>query len=153
MGKINSRAKGAAGERELANYLREQGWQKARRTAQYAGNPEGGSGDVVCENFPFHIEGKRCQALKPEEWMEQAKRDCPKGKIPSVFFRRNGRKEWLVILTADSVCDLARQIAPANVKIEYVPSNPMSTTVGAGFWVHNQDELTPYIQPKLNPNK
>ena len=71
MGKINSRAKGAAGERELANYLREQGWQKARRTQQYAGNPEGGSGDVVCENFPFHIEGKRCQALKPEEWMEQ----------------------------------------------------------------------------------
>ena len=64
MGKINSRAKGAAGERELANYLREQGWQKARRTVQYAGNPEGGSGDVVCKNFPFHIEGKRCQALK-----------------------------------------------------------------------------------------
>jgi hypothetical protein len=85
--------------------------------------------------------------------MEQSKRDCPKGKIPSVFFRRNGRKEWLVILTADSVCDLARQIAPSNVKIEYVPSNPMSTTVGAGFWVHNQEELTPYIQPKLNPNK
>jgi hypothetical protein len=38
MGKINSRAKGAAGERELANYLREQGWKKARRTQQYAGN-------------------------------------------------------------------------------------------------------------------
>jgi hypothetical protein len=154
MGKINSRAKGAAGERELANYLREQGWQKARRTQQFAGNPEGGSGDVVCENFPFHIEGKRCQALKPEEWMEQSKRDCPAGKIPAVFFRRNGRKEWLVVLTADDVCELARQIAPANVKIEYVPNNPMSTTVGAGFWVHSPDQLTPkYIQPIINPNK
>jgi len=154
MGKINSRAKGAAGERELANYLRKQGWQKARRTQQYAGNPEGGSGDVVCENFPFHIEGKRCQALKPEEWMEQSKQDCPEGKIPAVFFRRNGRKEWLVILTADSVCELARQIAPANVKIEYVPNNPMSTTVGAGFWVHSPDQLIPkYIQPIINPNK
>ena len=76
MGKINSRAKGAAGERELASYLREQGWQKARRSQQYAGNPEGGSGDVVCANFPFHIEGKRCQALKPEDWMAQAKRDA-----------------------------------------------------------------------------
>jgi hypothetical protein len=108
---------------------------------------------VVCENFPFHIEGKRCQALKPEEWMEQAKRDCPEGKIPAVFFRRNGRKEWLVILTADDVCELARQIAPANVKIEYVPSNPMATSVGAGFWVHSPDQLTPkYIQP-INPNK
>jgi hypothetical protein len=154
MGKINSRAKGAAGERELASYLREQGWQKARRTQQYAGNPEGGSGDVVCENFPFHIEGKRCEALKPEEWMAQAKKDCPEGKIPAVFFRRNGRKEWLVVLTADDVCELARQIAPANVKIEYVPSNPMATSVGAGFWVHSPDQLTPkYIQPIINPNK
>jgi len=154
MGKINSRAKGAAGERELASYLREQGWQKARRTQQYAGKPEGGSGDVVCENFPFHIEGKRCEALKPEEWMAQAKKDCPEGKIPAVFFRRNGRKEWLVVLTADDVCELARQIAPANVKIEYVPSNPMATSVGAGFWVHSPDQLTPkYIQPIINPNK
>jgi hypothetical protein len=148
MGKINSRAKGAAGERELANYLREQGWQKARRTAQYAGNPEGGSGDVVCENFPFHIEGKRCQALKPEEWMEQSKRDCPAGKIPAVFFRRNGRKEWLVIMTADSVCELARQIAPANVTIEYAKT----ATIAQGFYVKSPafDELTPTT---TNPNK
>ena len=142
MGKINSRAKGAAGERELAGYLREQGWQKARRTQQYAGNPEGGSGDVVCENFPFHIEGKRCQALKPEEWMAQAKRDCPAGKIPAVFFRRNGRKEWLVVLTADDVCELARQLAPAReIKIDYMPSTNVK-----GFYVtspHDLDQLTP----------
>ena len=142
MGKINSRAKGAAGERELAGYLREQGWQKARRTQQYAGNPEGGSGDVVCENFPFHIEGKRCQALKPEEWMAQAKRDCPTGKIPAVFFRRNGRKEWLVVLTADDVCELARQLAPAReIKIDYMPSTNVK-----GFYVtspHDLDQLTP----------
>jgi hypothetical protein len=142
MGKINSRAKGAAGERELAGYLREQGWQKARRTVQYAGNPEGGSGDVVCENFPFHIEGKRCQALKPEEWIAQAKRDCPTGKIPAVFFRRNGRKEWLVVLTADDVCELARQLAPAReIKIDYMPSTNVK-----GFYVtspHDLDQLTP----------
>jgi hypothetical protein len=122
--------------------LREQGWQKARRTQQYAGNPEGGSGDVVCENFPFHIEGKRCQALKPEEWMAQAKRDCPAGKIPAVFFRRNGRKEWLVVLTADDVCELARQLAPAReIKIDYMPSTDVK-----GFYVtspHDLDQLTP----------
>ena len=149
MGKINSRAKGAAGERELAGYLREQGWQKARRTVQYAGNPEGGSGDVVCENFPFHIEGKRCQALKPEEWIAQAKRDCPAGKIPAVFFRRNGRKEWLVVLTADDVCELARQLAPAReIKIDYMPSTDVK-----GFYVtspHDLDQLTPTT---TNPNK
>ena len=149
MGKINSRAKGAAGERELAGYLREQGWQKARRTQQYAGNPEGGSGDVVCENFPFHIEGKRCQALKPEEWMAQAKRDCPTGKIPAVFFRRNGRKEWLVVLTADDVCELARQLAPAReIKIDYMPSTNVK-----GFYVtspHDLDQLTPTTTNNIN---
>ena len=149
MGKINSRAKGAAGERELANYLREQGWQKARRTAQYAGNPEGGSGDVVCENFPFHIEGKRCQALKPEEWMAQAKRDCPTGKIPAVFFRRNGRKEWLVVLTADDVCELARQLAPAReIKIDYMPSTDVK-----GFYVTSPHDLDQLTSTTTNPNK
>ena len=133
----------------MAGYLREQGWQKARRTQQYAGNPEGGSGDVVCDNFPFHIEGKRCQALKPEEWMAQAKRDCPAGKIPAVFFRRNGRKEWLVVLTADDVCELARQLAPAReIKIDYMPSTDVK-----GFYVtspHDLDQLTPTT---TNPNK
>jgi len=130
---INSRRKGAAGERELANYLREQGWQKARRTQQYAGNPEGGSGDVVCDNFPFHIEGKRCQQIKPEQWMAQAKADCPASKIPSVFFRRNGEKKWLVILQADDVCEIARHIAPPNLKIDLVYPPPYATTVAQGI--------------------
>ena len=133
----------------MAGYLREQGWQKARRTQQYAGNPEGGSGDVVCENFPFHIEGKRCQALKPEEWMAQAKRDCPTGKIPAVFFRRNGRKEWLVVLSADDVCELARQLAPAReIKIDYMPSTNVK-----GFYVtspHDLDQLTPTTTNNIN---
>ena len=109
---MNSRRKGAAGERELAGLLRTEGWVKARRSQQFAGNPEGGSGDVVCGNFPFHVEGKRCQQVQPEKWMAQARRDAPAGKIPSVWFRRNGDKRWLVIMDATDVCELARQIAP-----------------------------------------
>ena len=141
---INSRRKGAAGERELANYLREQGWQKARRTQQYAGNPEGGSGDVVCDNFPFHIEGKRCQQIKPEQWMAQAKADCPASKIPSVFFRRNGEKKWLVILQADDVCEIARHIAPPNLKIEIMP--PQHNVVAQGFYATSTSTS---IQPSI----
>jgi hypothetical protein len=141
---INSRRKGAAGERELASYLREQGWQKARRTQQYAGNPEGGSGDVVCDNFPFHIEGKRCQQIKPEQWMAQAKADCPASKIPSVFFRRNGEKKWLVILQADDVCEIARHIAPPNLKIEIIP--PQHNVVAQGFYATSTSTS---IQPSI----
>jgi len=144
---INSRRKGAAGERELASYLREQGWQKARRTQQYAGNPEGGSGDVVCDNFPFHIEGKRCQQIKPEQWMAQAKSDCPASKIPSVFFRRNGEKKWLVILQADDVCEIARHIAPPNLKIDLVYPPQYTNTVAQGISI-----TSPQInqQPTIN---
>ena len=141
---MNSRQKGARGERELASYLREQGWVKARRSQQYAGNPEGGSGDVVCGNFPFHVEAKRCQALKPEIWLKQAMSDAPSGKIPSVWFRRNGSKNWMVIMNADDVCQLARELAPPLlerptyadalvkttnlvVKGQVIPSNPNKT--------------------------
>ncbi len=130
---INSRRKGAAGEREFASYLREQGWLKARRTQQYAGNPEGGSGDVVCGNFPFHVEVKRCQQVKPEEWMRQAKGDAPEGKIPAVFFRRNGEKKWLAIVQADDLCEIARHIAPPNFTVNVVHTAPVATTVAQGF--------------------
>jgi hypothetical protein len=81
--------------------------------------------------------------------MAQAKRDCPTGKIPAVFFRRNGRKEWLVVLTADDVCELARQLAPAReIKIDYMPPADVK-----GFYVtspHDLDQLTPTT---TNPNK
>jgi hypothetical protein len=135
---INSRRKGAAGEREFAGYLREQGWQKARRTQQYAGDPEGGSGDVVCANFPFHCEVKRCQQIKPEEWMAQAKSDTPAGKIPAVFFRRNGMKKWLAIIEADDLCEIARHIAPPNLKIELAHPVVQHNTVAQGFYVASQ---------------
>ena len=79
--------------------------------------------------------------------MAQAKRDCPEGKIPAVFFRRNGRKEWLVILTADSVCELARQIAPANVKVEYMP------TIAKGFYINTPEDLDRLQPTTINPNK
>jgi hypothetical protein len=141
---INSRRKGAAGEREFASYLREQGWQKARRSQQFAGNPEGGSGDVVCGNFPFHVEVKRCQQIKPEQWMAQAKGDAPEGKIPAVFFRRNGEKKWLAIIEADDLCEIARHIAPPNFTVDVVQTAPVATTVAQGFVMPS----TP-----LNPNQ
>ena len=125
---MNSRQKGARGERELASYLREQGWVKARRSQQYAGNPEGGSGDVVCGNFPFHVEAKRCQALKPEIWLKQAMSDAPDGKVPSVWFRRNGSKNWMVIMNADDVCQLARELAPPLLERPTVVQGVAQTT-------------------------
>ena len=57
---VNSRNKGAAGERELAKILREYGYD-CRRGQQYSG--ANGDADVVGLNG-IHIECKRVQKVK-----------------------------------------------------------------------------------------
>jgi len=94
---VRSRAKGAAGERELAEALRGMGYT-SRRTQQYCGAAEGDS-DVVAAELPsVHIECKRVERLNIEEAMQQAARDAAKrNHIPSVWHRKNGG-EWMVTI-------------------------------------------------------
>lgn len=90
---MNSRNKGAAGERELAGKLRDYGYN-ARRGQQYSG--ANGDADVV--GLPgIHIEVKRVERLNIDEAMEQARRDAREGEIPAVFHRRNGQP-WKVTM-------------------------------------------------------
>lgn len=90
---MNSRAKGAAGERELARLLRESGYI-ARRGQQYSG--ANGDADVV--GLPgVHIECKRVERLNIYEAMAQARRDARPGEIPVVMHRKN-RHPWLVTM-------------------------------------------------------
>lgn len=101
---INSRAKGAAGERELAKALRDYGFE-ARRGQQYAGG--GDSPDVV--GLPgFHVEVKRVEAGNLYNWLKQAQRDAKPGNTPLVVHRRN-QEQWVAILTLDDfiklICD------------------------------------------------
>lgn len=93
---MNSRNKGAAGERELAAKLREYGYQ-CRRGQQYSG--ANGDADVV--GLPgIHIECKRVEKLNIYDAMEQSVRDANKDETPAVFHRKNN-KEWLVTLRMD----------------------------------------------------
>lgn len=97
---INSKAKGARFERELAGILREKYGYKARRTAQYCGNT-GEAADVV--GLPgLHIEAKHQERMSLYDWVDQAKRDA-KGsrKLPAVFHRKN-HAEILVTMPLDS---------------------------------------------------
>ncbi|MEG1577003.1 MAG: hypothetical protein RR366_09480, partial [Clostridium sp.] len=66
--KINSRAKGARGERELAAALKEYGYD-CRRGQQYCG--ANGDADVMGLSG-IHIECKRVERLNIQEAMEQA---------------------------------------------------------------------------------
>lgn len=90
---MNSRSKGAKGERELARVLRQYGYD-CRRGQQYSG--ANGDADVV--GLPgVHIECKRVERLNIHDAMDQAKRDSRYGEIPAVFHRKNNC-EWLVTL-------------------------------------------------------
>lgn len=99
---MNSRQKGARGEREFAQYLRDRGYE-ARRGQQFSGSPD--SPDVVCHDLPFHLEVKRVERFNAYSAMEQAATDCGPEQTPMVVHKRN-RKEWLVVLRADDFFDL-----------------------------------------------
>lgn len=90
---INSRQKGAAGEREIALALRELGYD-VHRSAQYCGK----NGDADVYGLPgIHIEVKRVERLNIQDAMDQSRRDARDGEIPVVMHRKNHTK-WLVTM-------------------------------------------------------
>lgn len=100
---MNSRNKGAAGERELAAKLREYGYQ-CRRGQQYSG----ANGDSDVTGLPgIHIECKRVEKLNLYDAMAQSARDAKEDEVPAVFHRKNN-KEWLVTLRMDEFMKMYR---------------------------------------------
>lgn len=89
----NSRTKGANGERELANILKNYGIE-ARRGQQYCGS--NGDADVVGLDG-YHIECKRVEKLNIYRAMEQSINDAREDEVPLVIHRKN-RAEWLVTM-------------------------------------------------------
>ncbi len=101
---INSRAKGARGERELARVLRGYGYD-CRRGQQYCG--ANGDADVI--GLPgIHIECKRGQRLNIDDAMLQAIRDRREGEYPAVFHRKNNGK-WMVTMLLDDWQEIYRE--------------------------------------------
>ncbi len=104
---INSKQKGAKGERELAKKLREYGYN-VRRSVQYNGKAEDGQADLLGLDG-IHIECKRTEALRLYDAVDQAKRDCNgKNELPVVFHRKNNC-EWVAILPLDDFMKLYRE--------------------------------------------
>ena len=95
---INSRAKGARGEREWAKWLRDNLGIDARRGQQFTGSPD--SPDVIGLEGT-HAEVKRVQKLNISNAMAQAIRDSG-DNLPYVAHRKNG-EEWLITIQARDV--------------------------------------------------
>lgn len=101
---INSRAKGARGERELASKLREYGYE-ARRGEQFSG--KNGDPDVVTNLAHIHIEAKRVEHLNIDDALDQSRRDARDGEIPVVMHRKN-HTPWKVTMLLEDWIRLYR---------------------------------------------
>lgn len=101
---MNSKRKGAVGEREIAQYLREHGYSDARRGVQYKGGAD--SPDVIGLRG-FHIEVKRVEHLNLNDAMEQSIRDSAKDEIPIVVHRKNN-DFWKVTLRLDDFMEVIK---------------------------------------------
>jgi hypothetical protein len=97
------RAKGARGERELVQMLREHGWPDAARTSD--GNRQHGRGDIRNGPANVHLESKRQETTSIWAWIGQATDEAPDGCIPVVAFRRS-RSSWMACLPLDELLAL-----------------------------------------------
>ena len=101
---MNSRAKGASGERELAHELEKYGF-KTRRGQQLCG--ANGDADVVGVDG-LHIECKRVERLNIHDAMKQALNDAREGEKAVVMHRKN-RTNWLVTMTLEDFMELWKE--------------------------------------------
>jgi Holliday junction resolvase len=89
---VNSRQKGARGEREWRDRLIAHG-HEARRGQQFSGGPD--SPDVI-SSLPFHFEVKRVEKLNIHNAMKQSETDC--GDNMPVVAHRKDRGNWMVTM-------------------------------------------------------
>lgn len=97
------RDKGKVGEREVVNILKAHGYA-ARRGQQFSG--ANGDPDVVSE-LPLHIEVKRQEVYKLDDWYEQSCNDARDGETPIVVFRKS-RSNWKVMLDFEDFLNLIK---------------------------------------------
>ncbi len=120
---VNSRQKGAAAEREVAQLFRSYGF-KARRGQQFSG--ANGDPDVVVHPFPeLHVEVKRRKRVSLDEAIATAKENDP-ARTPIIWHRDN-HEPWKVTMNGDDFLEmLQRFTAPNGQRLSCSPA-PVST--------------------------
>jgi Holliday junction resolvase len=119
MARINSKQKGARGERLFRDFLNEQGFTGSYRDAQQ-GNGVIDSGyhpDVVSPMLSqFHWEVKFVENLNVRQALEQAITDAG-SKVPVVASKKKN-KEWVVIMKAGDFLNLVK---PSRIEVATLP--------------------------------
>ena len=99
---MNSNLKGKTFERWVARYLRESGYEEARRGQQFKGGAD--SPDVIGLDG-FHIECKNTQQWNAYKFVEQSERDAGENEKPIVIAKKN-RKRPLVMMYLDDFMEV-----------------------------------------------
>lgn len=99
---INSRQKGARGEREFAKKLKEFGYE-AERGCQHSGGKD--SPDVKTNMNGVHWEVKRTERLRLDEALAQSKRDAGEEEVALVAYKKNFAN-WVVIMDFNDFMDM-----------------------------------------------
>jgi len=108
MGRM-SRTKGAVGEREVVNILRDHGWP-AMRTSD--GRSQHGRGDIAgVPGVVFEI--RRAERLDLWRGLEDAQAHAVDGELPVLAFRRN-RSGWWAAMPLERLVELLPAIALAH---------------------------------------
>lgn len=99
-----SKNKGKVGEREVANILKDAGYD-TRRGEQFCG----ASGDADVIGLPgIHIEVKRVESFRLWDALSQSKGDAREGEKPIVIHRKN-HCPWVVVQPLDDWLELYRE--------------------------------------------
>lgn len=109
---MNSRQKGARGERQWAKFLKEEMGVEARRGCQFSGSPD--SPDVVSSDG-IHWEVKRTQTISINQALSQAIKDANDKKLPAVAWKKN-RQDWVIILRAKDWIRFKEKLAQLELK-------------------------------------
>lgn len=98
-----ARNKGAQAEREVVEIIKKHGLDAHRGHVFYR------ESDVVGLKG-FHVEVKRQEVYKLDDWMEQSEKDAAKKDegIPIVVFRKS-RKPWRVLIDFEDFLELLKE--------------------------------------------
>jgi hypothetical protein len=105
--KVNSRQKGARGERSFAAFVRNIWGVGAYRGRQYHGRDD--APDVVTDLDGLHFECKFTEKIQIHAAWLQAFTDSSPEQIPVVAFRRK-RGEWMICIRASEAEPFAKRL-------------------------------------------
>lgn len=101
------RRKGAEAEREVVAICKHAGID-AKRTAPMQARGGGEDADVAISIPGYHLEIKRCERLRLDEWSRRVEADASPLDAPCIVYRRS-REPWRVSLELDEFLLLVRR--------------------------------------------